>query len=988
MAADNTIGALFIELGLDISQLESDLINADRTVQQNMARLRRENTVIRLRAETEITGLDAAADATRIFEIRTQALNQQISNQRDRLRMAEAALEDTARQTGEHSDATQRASIVVERERLALARMERDLENLNDTQSETNESFADFAGRLGDMAGEFAPVLAGFGALIGAILEAGNASKELIEEWRELQTQAYKLNMSVNDTENFLRHMKLAGGEIDDFMGYIRGITDAWTKGEWDDPEFLTLRKYGADIVDVTGRLKNFEEITEEVYQAYLKAKAAGEEIEFLQLTGGESGVTDAIEYFERYAEAKEDAEKIFDAGLAPDEFHEAERALNLLTMQIGEFKDALVNVITPATVRTMEELFEVFNAGTEILVENKDAFQSLGYVVVGTVQDMLKAQINPVGGFYSQIRDMLNADELAEEATAKDREEQIQEVFKTSEGLERAHAKLKASLRGDPTTQYGWQRLTDLRDELKELDAEIENFGNDYQLALAQLDLWQEQAYRQNDISPKEREAIEDLFSAKLKQIAQEREAALDEIRANVAAEIDWSDLDKAFYDIQQDRKDWLSAGMDAAEADELAEQLKLNAIEELNEEFYSKLDEYRQNDLERQLAAIEEEKQAWIDKGIDEARATELAEQQKAEAIESLENEVAKKLNSIWQTELENRLDQIEREKQAWIDKGVDEVKATKWAEQAKVDAQRNAAMSVLKSQLEEYRSFQEGGYEGLRQYQLNQLYEAGIRPEDLKMTPQQLMDFQRARAVAEKSLLPNFMTDFDWAENAQQLSNSFANFQNKLRAEMQNIWDGIEFEGKPAEMSQEMEAGFGMLAQDALPEMAARSKELAAELENLGMAIESMPEITVPEVPSYQMPETQPPSLPTEPVMPELPEMTIPFDVDAISAKFEELVSPMEELDGELAEMSLQLTEVTDGLSELNQALHKIFLPRLSDSGTEKSVPPQINVTISIEEAHAWDSEHIQELADKVADAITPAITNAIGGNANAY
>lgn len=46
--------------------------------------------------------------------------------------------------------------------------------------------------------------------------------------------------------------------------------------------------------------------------------------------------------------------------------------------------------------------------------------------------------------------------------------------------------------------------------------------------------------------------------------------------------------------------------------------------------------------------------------------------------------------------------------------------------------------------------------------------------------------------------------------------------------------------------------------------------------------------------------------------------------------------------------------------------------------------------INSTISVQisEAHAWDSTHIQELTEKVADQIKPAIESALNSNSNSY
>lgn len=253
---------LYIRLGLSSEELESGFVNAERTIRDNMTRLSRENTIVDLQAQVEIFGLDETADQMQILEIRAHSLNEQIRLQRDRVRLASAELHNMTERTGENSDQTQRAALAHERERVALARLEQQLrrtqqaqENLNNTSSSNaggsgSSGGGSLSGGAADNSGDIsglddlvdgvldkippqarlaATAIAGLGA---ALYTAGQASADLIRKWEDLQKQSYNLNMSVNDTENFLRHMKLAGGDIGDFEGYIRGITDAYAKGK------------------------------------------------------------------------------------------------------------------------------------------------------------------------------------------------------------------------------------------------------------------------------------------------------------------------------------------------------------------------------------------------------------------------------------------------------------------------------------------------------------------------------------------------------------------------------------------------------------------------------------------------------------------------------------------------------------------------------------------------------------------------------------
>ncbi|MBR6266920.1 MAG: hypothetical protein IKR28_01110, partial [Selenomonadaceae bacterium] len=126
-----------------------------------------------------------------------------------------------------------------------------------------------------------------------------------------------------------------------------------------------------------------------------------------------------------------------------------------------------------------------------------------------------------------------------------------------------------------------------------------------------------------------------------------------------------------------------------------------------------------------------------------------------------------------SVWKTELHNRLDDIEREKQAWIQKGLDEVKATQWAEKEKLDAKRNAALQVLQAQKEEFKAYLEGGQRGLAEY-YKQAH--GFTMEDLQMTPEQLAGFQQARKSMLENLLPNFRDPSVIAAEQEQMRQSF--------------------------------------------------------------------------------------------------------------------------------------------------------------------------------------------------------------------
>lgn len=57
-----SIGAMYLRLGLNLSDLETGFVTASQTVAANISRLNRESQTIRIRSQVEIAGLDEVAD--------------------------------------------------------------------------------------------------------------------------------------------------------------------------------------------------------------------------------------------------------------------------------------------------------------------------------------------------------------------------------------------------------------------------------------------------------------------------------------------------------------------------------------------------------------------------------------------------------------------------------------------------------------------------------------------------------------------------------------------------------------------------------------------------------------------------------------------------------------------------------------------------------------------------------------------------------------
>lgn len=912
-----TVEDFYVRLGLSLSELESGFVEANRTIAANIGRLNRESNLIRLRTEVELSGLDEAADAEEIMRIKTNALNRLMALQRDRIRLVQAELRNLTAEYGENAAVTQQAATRLERARLALANMEREMRNLSQPQEETNSGLSDLSGILDRMPPQLKAVAAGIGAVASSAGMAGKSVEALLEDFRELQTQAYELNMSVGKTRDFLMKLRLGGGDIGDIEGYIRGITDAFVKGEVDDPEFIALDKYGAKITDATGRLKDFKDITEEVYQAWKKADEAGEGIEFLQLTGGESGIRDAIQFFKRYEEAVADAQKIMKAGIDESQLHELDRTMKLCEEQAGELKNALGDIFVPAAQTAAESFFETLHKGTELLTENKDEIQRWGFIAkeaFSTAGEKISGAFEAAGKKISEINKMLSG---------KTGDSRVDKIL------------------GDMSWRYGGTQPA---------------FGIDKMIS-GQVDGAKKSYGVLNDVV-KRGEAAQAAYNAKV--------AETSEL---------WQKVFKVASGGNKNPLSQYAAKRVQQFKDELADlRIELDFDDEI-EQAKARLQLWFDREHNRKLFLSDEEKSAITD--LYSAKMEQLNEERK-QIIEKAQEELTASMQTLYQTDLENRLAQIEKERQAWIDKCGDEVKATKLAEQQKADAQRNAAMSVIRQQAKEYEAYQKGGLAGLQAYKVADLARSGVNLDYLKMTPQQLQQFQQANQLAEKGLMPNFMTDTDKAMYQQQLQQSYQQRQKEFDDENYAIVNGIKttmseaLGGVPITLKLDdnsvlnlSPAGQRATMRDyetdnngRLQSMTERSFELPSIVSEVAQSFSEMPSIIQSASESLR---------------------DLPITVQGISETLSSI---------QITDMNQPLEEVTVRLNDLSAALESLTLPNKNGQQSEERKPVNVSVTVQIEEAHAWDSQHIQELADKVADEIQPEIVRAIGGDSNSY
>lgn len=178
--------------------------------------------------------------------------------------------------------------------------------------------------------------------------------------------------------------------------------------------------------------------------------------------------------------------------------------------------------------------------------------------------------------------------------------------------------------------------------------------------------------------------------------------------------------------------------------------------------------------SDLENQLHDIDLKAEKLKSEGAKEADIVRYTEAAKAKVMRDFNEGALSQINKSWKSELQNRLDDIDREKKAWIQKGVDEVTATRWAEREKTKARQQEALSMLKENrqyLEIMRQAMAG--EGDTQTRMNNAKMAVLMAMRKKYgiqndmtSPEEVSRFAELMNSVKNNLVPGLETDL-WAK-----------------------------------------------------------------------------------------------------------------------------------------------------------------------------------------------------------------------------
>lgn len=744
------IDELYLSLGLDIAQLQLDFDTAGKTVSQAMARLNSKETQLKLRMDIDLTKLEGAGTELDKLKVKYEAINRQLDVQRQKEQVLAAVLKDAQKTSGMDSAAASRAETNLLRQQRIVTQTEAELRRLGKAygtlgqqMNAAGQQAGTFGARmqrgiaqahtgLSKLSNGFSLLNAKTAAVMAAVSTGAGLftlTKGAMEAGENVYRLSKRLHTSAGEAAQINRTFQLAGMDVMTVVPLIarldKQIESAGTSG---NETTEALARFGVTIQDQQGNLLPLNEQLAELAKGYQYAVDMGQEEAYTAEVLGARGAA-LVPLLEQYQDLMQISANVQTTGLLnPEESHKTWLEWKQMEMELGQLKGAIGAALLPVSKELMPEVTEAFRLLVQEISEHKD--------------DIKEAIL----GWGSALKGVVEIAVFVGEQIKK-----VSDHAKANEWLVKNHP-MAGPLIGIPFVGGA------ILDRM---------YGDEYQAYLKEKEALKEKEKAEKKAAEAAKEnknaAFENATAAKRRAEAEKQAAKATEEAAKANAELTESlftlthnELESSLHAVDREVEQFCAKGADINLLDEykIAKQAKI--YEDFQRNVVDATQAIDRTDLENKLANIDHEAAAYRQKGLDEVSATEWAEASKAQVMEAFENDVASKVDAVWKTELQNRLDDIEREKQAWIQKGLDEVKATRWAEKEKLDAKRNAALQVLQSQKEEFQAYLEGGQRGLAEY-YKQAH--GFTMDDLQMTPEQLAGFQKARQDMLENLLPNF-------------------------------------------------------------------------------------------------------------------------------------------------------------------------------------------------------------------------------------
>lgn len=793
-AMGQEIDSLYLSLGLNISDLELGFKEAGVTVKQAISRLNSEAKHIQLKADIDIAKLEAAGKPIDALRAKEKALNDELAIQQKKLELLNRAYEANAKTYGKDSGITRGVDTKRLYQQRDIERLKASIAQVNAELSKTSAKATGAFGKVGAAAaGARAKVegvtgaIKGFNAGIVAIsgaIAGGYGLFSITDKAMQSGENLYKLSQRLHTTtaeaSKLSKVFQLAGVDINSVVPLFARIDkQALAASKSENDMARAMAEFGFSLTDSQGNLLSYEQQLAQLAGAYDKAVKAGKEAEFVTNVLGARGAG-LVPLLQDYKTNLEIVSRIKTTGLLnPKEAHELYVEWQAMQMQAGQLTGAVGQALLPVAKDLMPEITEGFKEFAKQIADNKDAIKEFGSIAGDTIGGIAKAVVS----LTSTLGDLKKAwDDVSDLAESEKiiRQNGDGRGLDVGRGAGLVSGALAGGLAGGP-----WGAVLGAIGGAY-LGKEAAMFG--MRAGVKRSDWNQYKYHAQNLELESQRDAeLAELWSTDTTKASVNAEAAIKAQKkaADVQMQLEKelaTNTNKRLKEQLESIKEKVQASIEAGKTEEEAwlnvEKAVTDAVKAANKEAQAANEELQKSiyalthsDFENNLRGIDYSAKAAREKGADESLVQQEAELKKAKAIRQFEDETAAYLDGIYETSLNQRLKQIEREKRAWIQKGLDEVRATRAAEEQKRQATNDSIKNMFTSQkkyLDIYRKAmqgqQAGGYfydftssqadrqqNAVKAIQAAMMKEAGVDPRE-RTSMAELQGFQSAMKGAE--------------------------------------------------------------------------------------------------------------------------------------------------------------------------------------------------------------------------------------------
>lgn len=719
MAKGETVAALYTKLGLDISSLDEDFALAGRTVNQAMGQLNHQTKKIKLETDIDIKKLDEAKDKTKILELQEQSLSKQMDIQRQKVELTSAAYRDMVAAKGADSAASNKLETRLLSERRAYSSLEAQMRKTQQAQSQSAAGGLVSSIRNKAIAGQaLLPGMAG-GALgmLGMAASPAGLAVGAAAAGTYAITRMIESAMSAGNSVYTLAQKMHTTNQEAARMSMMFKL--AGSDANEAVPAIVRLDK----SVQSAGEAGNDTTRMLQVFGVNLKDQSGN------LLPVNDQLKALAVGYRNASAAGMENeyVSQVLGARGA---------ALVPVLEQMTDLETQMSDVVTTGLLNP-DDSHQLFVEWNKLKIESGQLGNAIGAALLPVAKEVMpelvdatKVLVQTINDHKESIRDIVNIFVGIAKAGAMASDK----ILGVADALKQVQSKGDSGSMWDKLASWG-------ADAVKSMPmfapfVAFSNLGGGVKTTPAATSNNSGSSQTSGDNAPE---------SAPTK--------SSDQIHAEL----------KALEDQKKLQQEQEAAAKKAAAANK-----------EVEEQIY----QATHSTLQNQLHDIDLKAEKYREEGADEVEVTRMAEAEKAKIMRDFNDNVLAQINRTWKSELQNRLDDIDREKRAWIQKGVDEVTATRWAEHEKSKARQNEALSMLREN-REYLNIMRNAMagEGSMQEKMNNARSGILMAMRRKMgiendftNPNELSMFSQIMNDVQPNLVPGLETS-QWAQSLMQ-------------------------------------------------------------------------------------------------------------------------------------------------------------------------------------------------------------------------